>query len=311
MRIWAVMANGQSMAKASLAHEGPALACTWSSDGSKVISGGADKTIRVMDVNTGQSMTLTGHEQPVRRLAWMNTPNAQALISGSWDKTIRYWDLRSPQPLAVLQMPERVYAMDANQDLLVVGTAERHICIVNLQNPTAIFRQIASPLKWQTRSVACYHNASGFAVGSIEGRVGLQWIDEKQQHLNFAFKCHRDGNTAYSVNSIAVHPTWGTFSTAGSDGYIHFWDKDSKQRLDSTTSLGSPVTASRFNRTGSLFAYTLSYDWSKGHEHYPSNARNAVMIHQCTDNEIKSRGTPASSSSASSSTTSANVFRRR
>ena len=36
-----------------------------------------------------------------------------------------------------------------------------------------------SPLKWQTRVVACFPSANGFAVGSVEGRVAIQYIDEK------------------------------------------------------------------------------------------------------------------------------------
>lgn len=126
------------------------------------------------------------------------------------------------------------------------------------------FRQtIPSPLKWQSRTVACFPDGSGFAVGSIEGRVALQYVDDKSQHLNFAFKCHRDGNNIYSINSISFHPVYGTFSTAGSDGYLHFWDKDSRQRLESSASLGTPISSTCFNRNGSIFAYSLSYDWSK------------------------------------------------
>jgi len=56
---------------------------------------------------------------------------------------------------------------------------------------------------------------------------------------NFTFKCHRKdepapskSSTVYAVNDISFHP-YGTFSTAGSDGTINFWDKESKTRLKS------------------------------------------------------------------------------
>lgn len=47
-----------------------------------------------------------------------------------------------------------------------------------------------------------------------------------------------------------------------------FWDKDSKQRLKmfkGTDEPGraQPITCSTFNRDGTIFAYALSYDWSK------------------------------------------------
>lgn len=290
VRIWEVLSNNTAVGKAAITHDAPSLCCTWSKDGTKVFSGGADKTIRMLDVTTGTTTPIPAHDMPVRSLRWMSTSNAQALISGSWDKTIKYWDLRSPNPIGVVQLPERCYSMDVNGDLLVVATAERHICIFNLNNPMQIFKTIASPLKWQTRTVACYHNGTGFAIGSIEGRVGLQWVEEKQQSLNFAFRCHREGNNAYAVNSISFHPQHGTFVTAGSDGFMHFWDKDSKQRLDSMSNLGCPIPATAFSRNGNYFAYALSYDWSKGHEYYQVGAKNSIMIHPVSDAEVKPRG---------------------
>ena len=58
---------------------------------------------------------------------------------------------------------------------------------------------------------------------------------------NFSFKCHRkdqapnvkDQTLVYSVNDITFHPVHGTFSTAGADGTVNFWDKDARTRLKS------------------------------------------------------------------------------
>jgi len=65
------------------------------------------------------------------------------------------------------------------------------------------------------------------------------------------------------VNAISFHPLHGTFSTAGSDGTFNFWDKDSKQRLKGFSNIGSPISATTFNRNGTFFAYAAAYDWSK------------------------------------------------
>src|ERR1044071_8495038 len=80
---------------------------------------------------------------------------------------------------------------------------------------------------------------------------------------SFSFKCHREQNYVHAVNAISFHPMYGTFSTAGSDGTFNFWDKDSKQRLKGFSSIGGPITSTSFNRNGTIFAYALSYDWSK------------------------------------------------
>lgn len=171
------------MAKAAIAHDGPSLCTAWSGDGMKCFSGGADKSVKILDLPTGQTMSLAAHDQPVSHMRWVTSPSFSALVTGSWDKTLKYWDLRSPQPMATVQLPERCYAMDYANGLLVVGTAERHVLMYSLAsgNPAQPVKTITSPLKWQTRTVACYPNGSGFAIGSIEGRVGLQYVDPSKQ----------------------------------------------------------------------------------------------------------------------------------
>lgn len=81
---------------------------------------------------------------------------------------------------------------------------------------------------------------------------------------NFSFKCHRDeSKNVFSVNAISFHPMYGTFSTAGSDGTVSFWDKDSKQRLKPFSNVNGTIPCTTFNRNGTIFAYAISYDWSK------------------------------------------------
>ena len=100
------------------------------------------------------------------------------LATGSWDKTLRYWDTRSPTPALQVQLPDRCYALSCTHPLLVVGTAERHIQVYDLNNPSAPFKQLQSPLKYQTRTVAAFPDKSGYLIGSIEGRVAVQHVDD-------------------------------------------------------------------------------------------------------------------------------------
>ena len=101
------------------------------------------------------------------------------LVTGSWDKTIKYWDLRSSTPVGSVQCQERVYTMDVRNSLLVVGTADRYINVVNLADPMKFYKTLQSPLKWQTRVVSCFTDSSGFAIGSIEGRCAIQYVEDK------------------------------------------------------------------------------------------------------------------------------------
>ena len=302
VRIWDIQ-NGAAQGRSQYEHSGPALTTRWSSDGTKVASGGCDNAVKIFDVASGQSQQIGIHDAPVKSLRFVNCgpANTECLVTGSWDKTIKYWDLRQPQPVATVMMPERVYTMDNKRQLLVVGTAEKHIAIINLNNPGTIFKATQSPLKWQTRVVACYNEGDGYAIGSTEGRCAIRYVDDEQQKKSgFSFKCHRQTNPnraagtqaqsmVYPVNSIAFHPIYGTFATAGGDGSFHFWDKNHRHRLRGFPSMQASIPVVNFNRNGTVFAYALSYDWHQGYMNNRPDYPNVVRLHATTDAEVKEK----------------------
>ncbi|KAI9887618.1 MAG: hypothetical protein M1823_000602 [Watsoniomyces obsoletus] len=331
VRIYEVNNQGNSEGKAMFEHEGPVLSVHWSrviipcpifhpilnlppliyisanpyryyQDGSKVVGGGADKAARMIDLAGGNATTqVAQHDNTIRIVRFIDLPNSNApmVVTASWDKTVKYWDLRSPNAVCTVATQDRVYAMDVRGQLLVIGTADRYVDIINLNKPDVFYKAQQSPLKWQTRVISCFPDGSGYAMGSIEGRCAIQYVEDKDASLNFSFKCHREQPTnqrdianVYSVNAISFHPVHGTFSTAGSDGTFHFWDKDAKHRLKGYPNVGGAITSTSFNRTGDIFAYAISYDWSKGYAHYNPTYPNKVMLHAVGGEECKPRQQP-------------------
>ena len=53
---------------------------------------------------------------------------------------------------------------------------------------------------------------AGYAIGSVEGRIGVEYFDPSQeaQDKKYAFKCHRqtidDADHVWPVNALAFHP---------------------------------------------------------------------------------------------------------
>lgn len=168
--------------------------------------------------------------------------------------------------------------MDVASPLLVVGLADPcNFLIYDLRKPDTVlflysstvirqvFKTIASKLKKQSRCVAAFPDKSGFAIGSIEGRVSIQHIEDKlATDKDFAFKCHRETTNIFSVHCIKFHQQQGSFCTVGGDGVINFWDKDSKQRLKAFEKMPGPITSAAFSPDGNIFVYSVGYDWAKG-----------------------------------------------
>ncbi|KAG1668900.1 hypothetical protein FOA52_016069 [Chlamydomonas sp. UWO 241] len=297
--LWDITPQGQAIPKAQLKdHTQPVLCSTWNQDGSQVFTGGCDKTVRLWSLATGQSQQVAQHDAPVKNVHFI--PAMNLLMTGGWDKTLRFWDCRSPTPASTQTLPERIYAMDVQFPLAVVATADRNLHIYNLTQPQAPYKTLPSPLKWQTRCISVFPDKSGYLVGSIEGRVAVQHVDDVvAKEKNFTFKCHRDNTDIYAVNSMSFHPVFGTFATAGSDGTYNFWDASSKQRLkaQNKSTYGSspaPIPCGNFNRDGTIYGYAVSYDWSKGYSEYtPSQMKNTILLHAVKEEEVKPKPKPA------------------
>eukprot|EP01117_Protostelium_nocturnum_P001455 TRINITY_DN11755_c0_g1_i1.p1 TRINITY_DN11755_c0_g1~~TRINITY_DN11755_c0_g1_i1.p1 ORF type:complete len:331 (-),score=49.90 TRINITY_DN11755_c0_g1_i1:22-1014(-) len=287
VRCWEISSQG-GFSKVSTTHESPVLCTSWSGDGQRVFFGGCDGKAKMWNLATNQTQQIAQHSSGIKSMSWIEEMNC--LATGSWDKTVKFWDTRGPNPVHTIQLPERLYCLDIKYPLAVFCTAERHIVVYNLSNPSTPFKTLPSPLKFQSRAVSCFIDKSGFAIGSTEGRVGIEYIQDTNGK-SFAFKCHREnsGSDIYPVNSISFHPQWGTFATAGGDGTFNFWDKDSKQRLKAFTKMPQPISATSWNFDGTLFAYSVCYDWFKGSEHYNPNNKSQIFFHPTPEAEIKNK----------------------
>jgi mRNA export factor len=137
-------------------------------------------------------------------------------FEGGWDKKLKYWDLRTQAAVGEVLLEEKVYAMDARDFLLVVGTADqpaaatggllapmqqnkqnsdrqRKIYCFDLRKPNVATKVENSPLQYQTRCLAAFPGGTGYLVGSIEGRVGVQNFEglHPDKQASYTFKCHR------------------------------------------------------------------------------------------------------------------------
>lgn len=268
-----------------------------------MVGAGLDKGARLHDLAANSSVQVAAHDAPIRCCEFVDIPGNSGqpiLATGSWDKSVKFWDLRQPSPVATLECADRVYTMSTRGQLLVIGTAERSIHVVNLNEPTKFYNTLESPLKFQTRAISCLHHTDGYAVGSIEGRCAIAPLKETPGSVAYSFRCHRDNPqpsdskpiSIHAINSISFHPKHGqngVMASAGNDGVINFWNIADRERLMFYPNPGNTISSTAFNQSGNILAYAVSYDWSRGFDVAAAQQPNRIMLHAVMPGDHTSR----------------------
>lgn len=149
-------------------HENVIYALIFSNRGDLLISGSADKQIKIWNSVTGSlKCTLNGHTDSIKTLAI--SPCDRFLISGSVDKTIRIWDLTSPlvnnyiinghfkEITNVSITPDGKYFVSASRDKTIkLWCMKTHKCIHIFENNTDQVDSIAISPDSKTMAISSY-----------------------------------------------------------------------------------------------------------------------------------------------------------
>lgn len=162
-------------------------------------------------------------------------------------------------------------------------------------------QQRESTLRYQTRCLAVMPDGRGYALGSVEGRVAMEYFDlsPAAQAAKYAFKCHRRAeggkDVVFPVHGIAFHPLLGTFATGGGDGVVSVWDGDNKKRLFQVLRYPTSVASLALSRDGSMLAVASSYTYERGQEGSAAQPPDAIYVRPVLEAEVmpKNRRPPA------------------
>ncbi|GMK54973.1 hypothetical protein CspeluHIS016_0200290 [Cutaneotrichosporon spelunceum] len=274
-----------------LEHPAAVLSVAFGSSRDTLYTGCLDRRVREWNLSTGEARVLGAHENAVSAMAWI--PEQDVLVTGSWDKSIKVWNPSEEEPLASSSpLPERVYNISYTPATgrVLVSMAHRHVSVYAADELAAAAREKReakadhtreSALKMLTRSVACMVDGKGWASGSIEGRIAVEYFDPdpSAQAAKYAFRAHRanvDGvDQVYPINALAYHPVHNTFASGGSDGILSIWDHSAKKRMRLYPKYPSAISALSFAPDGTRLAIGVSYEHDNA---VPPAEQNTVML---------------------------------
>ena len=225
-------------------HTGCVVSLAFSSDGTLIVSGSYDKTIKLWDVQTGGvAKTLHGH------IDWVHSVSISAdntmIASGSYDQTIRLWNIETGDCLAVGRYSDRVSTVSFSptnpQILLSSGyNTVQQWGIDGHQNgsPIAGLRAVFSPDG--TQFVSC-----------MDKTVTSRNVDSKMAVLQF------------NVDEDALYCSFspnGSFIAVVSGYTIDLWDVTGPEPHLSQTLIGHKSTINCLAFSSSLLLISASED---------------------------------------------------
>jgi len=260
------------------------LSATFGSSPSTAFSGGLDRRLREWDFTTGQNRVIGKHDDAIQTVTWC--PEQNIVITGSWDSTLRVWDPRSSTQISVSTLPSKVYAASfaPTSSSLLISMAHRNVHVYDVRKMQEPTQKRESALKFMTRSVACMADGKGWASGSIEGRIAVEYFDSDPavQSQKYAFRCHRqavDGvDCVYPINALAYHPIHNTFASGGSDGFISIWDHTAKKRMKQYPKFSNEISALSFSPDGSKLAIGISYEHDNGVPNAEDREKRQLLV---------------------------------
>ncbi|NEO77258.1 hypothetical protein [Moorena sp. SIO4G3] len=119
-------------------------------DGTRIISGSSDNTVKVWDLNTGaEVLTLTGHSAPVNAVAV--TPDGTRVISGASDNTVRVWNLATGKEILRFNghsLPVNAVVVTPDGTRVISGASDNTVKVWNSATGTEIltFNGHSAPL---------------------------------------------------------------------------------------------------------------------------------------------------------------------
>ena len=184
----------------------------FSPDGSQIITGGLDKTIKIWQIDGQEVAQIVGHTAPVRSACF--SPDGQTILSSSSDKTIALWNLQGDRLHTFVGHTAAVWSaqFSPNGEMIVSGSGDQTIKLWH-RDGTEILT--ISGHRGDVRTVLFSPDGAWIISGGADKNIMIWSLDGTLLHT-------LKGHTA-DIRSISISPS-GEFIASGSgDNILKLW----------------------------------------------------------------------------------------
>ncbi|KAJ6627753.1 WD40-repeat-containing domain protein, partial [Mycena sp. CBHHK59/15] len=222
----------------------------FSPDGTKIVSGSDDHTVRVWDAQTGDTVArpFEGHSGWVYSVAF--SPDGTRIVSGSFDSTVRVWDAQTGHTVAgpFEGHTASVYSVAFSPDgtRIVSGSFDSTLQVRDAQTG----HTVAGPFEGHTnyvRSVAFSPDGTRIVSGSDDCTVRV-WDAQTGHTIAGPF----EGHTGW-VYSVVFSPDSTRIVSGSADHTVRVWDAQT----------GHTVTGPFKGHTASVYSVAFSPDGTR------------------------------------------------
>jgi WD40 repeat protein len=231
-------------------HTSAVLSVSFSPDGTRIITGSYDGTLRLWDAGTGEPIgePLRGHTGSVWSVSF--SPDGTHIVTGSSDKTVRLWDAGTREAVGdpLRGHTSSVWSVSFSPDGTRIVTGSRDKTVRLWDAGTG--EPVGEPLRGHTGSVSSVlfsPDGTRIVTGSDDKTARL-WDAGTREPIGKPLRGHTS-----SVRSVSFSPDGTRIVTGSSDHTVRLWNAET----------GEPVGEPLRGHTGSVMSASFSPDGTR------------------------------------------------
>lgn len=225
----------------------PVLGIAFSPDGEKLASVGADKKIKIWDINKGELLS-TLYDNVSGEVSISFSPDGKNLVSGSWDQSVKIWDINTGEVIrrfnghekslrAASYSPTGKFIASAGWDKeIIIWYEPTGLELMRLQGHTQCIRAID-------------YSPDGKFLASGGYDLYLRIHDISNGYEVFSFKGHK-----YPIEALSYSPDGKFIATGGNDNIIKLWDTQTNKLAKTLNGHTDGVYSVSFSPDGKYLA---------------------------------------------------------